>query len=606
MNDGPHVSVVIPVHNGGPYLLAQLDAVAESIRSLDAEIVVVDNLSDDGSAAMAHAWAKRRGQRLTVAEAAERAGDGYARNVGIRAASAPLLLFCDADDVVDLGWVQGMVAALRTNDVVTGVLEVADTCPEWAKRASFAPLRSMPLTLQGVAYAVGASMAYRRQVHDVVGGWDERFAIGGDDVALSIRAQRAGFRMGLASAAVCRYALRTSLRDALRQQGSYGRGEAQLIAHYAPQLDRGLIMDLGAFCLDAVKIARHSRNLDDLRVGLLHLRFHGARAASLVRFRRQESYRPSGGFLRGRLARSVPVALRSPSMARAVAERSWSQPVVEFTFPPGVPVVGGLGARAPAPIASIYSRPGPSIEPSTLALTQRILPTGGGLLDIGANIGLFSIVALRQVGPSGSVVAIEPNPALGDVLSSNLERHRSPNGAMTVLRAAASAERGFLDLWLPPNGLVGGVAPSPYVDERGRWVTVDALPIDLLGLTDLDVIKIDVEGWEPEVLTGLSQTIKRNPGACLVIELNPSCLARAGHSVDDLVAHPSLEDHELWVIDDDIPQNPDDPRLVPLAACDDQIHALTCDDQWFKNVIAVPRGRIAWFEREIVGTMSAG
>lgn len=228
MNDGPHVSVVIPVHNGGPYLLAQLDAVAESIRSLDAEIVVVDNLSDDGSAAMAHAWAKRRGQRLTVAEAAERAGDGYARNVGIRAASAPLLLFCDADDVVSSKWATSLVDALRSGaEYVTGPLDVDRLNPAWVRASRGRTIFTEPAAFHGIPFAHGCNMGFTRDALERVGPIDEQLPLG-CEIDLAIRAWREGIAMGWVDEAVVHYRLRSDLRSIYRQGRTYGRARPLL------------------------------------------------------------------------------------------------------------------------------------------------------------------------------------------------------------------------------------------------------------------------------------------------------------------------------------------------------------------------------------------
>ena len=85
--------------------------------------------------------------------------------------------------------------------------------------------RSRPATTR-----VSASLACRREVHDAIGGWDERFGAAADDVAFSLAAQRAGYRIGFAEDAVCHYRVRTTLRGVLAQQWRYGRGLATLNA----------------------------------------------------------------------------------------------------------------------------------------------------------------------------------------------------------------------------------------------------------------------------------------------------------------------------------------------------------------------------------------
>jgi FkbM family methyltransferase len=592
----PFVSVVIPARNASSTIGEQLRALSRQTYSGEFEVIVTGNQCTDDTQEVVESFAVALPDLHYVA-ADDRAGASHARNVGVASTRGDALLFCDADDVVDPGWVGGMVTALHDADVVAGVLEPRGRSPGWAVRNSFVPVRAMPVTLQGVAYAVGASMAYRREVHGAIGGWDDRFVVGGDDVAVSLKAQRAGFRMGFADDAVCRYTLRRTVRQAARQQRTYGRGEALLVTLYAPELDRGLAMDLGTLCRDVLRLAVSARSVDDLRTWILQMSFQGSRMVSLARLRRHAGREAARHHVRAQIASAVPPVLRTRRLSRIIAAREWHQPIVEFTFPPGTPTLEGLGAQAPASVASCYSRLGPLLEPKTLSVANRLLSDGGKLLDIGANIGLFSMAALRRVGPSGSVVAVEPNPGLMQVLSSNLERHRDPDAAWSIIRGAAGAERGALDLWISPNSLVGGVAPSPYYQGDGERVTVEVLPLDELHLTGLDLIKIDVEGYEPEVLTGLADTIRRNPAVCLVLELNPACLERGGHRIDDLLSHEVLDGHRMWVIDDSA--SPPAPAIEPLVDVRARIDTVGVDEQWFRNVIAVPVERAEWFEREV-------
>lgn len=133
---------------------------------------------------------------------------------------------------------------------------------------------------------------------------------------------------------------------------------------------------------------------------------------------------------------------------------------------------------------------------------------GETVIDLGANLGVFATRAARLVGPGGRVVAVEPHPA-------NFER------------LAANARRNGLT-WVAPVNAAAGEAPGEaalFVHERGinhslslarassrtlpvRVTTVDALVAEL-GLTRVDLIKLDIEGFVPQALRGARETLRR-------------------------------------------------------------------------------------------------
>jgi FkbM family methyltransferase len=108
------------------------------------------------------------------------------------------------------------------------------------------------------------------------------------------------------------------------------------------------------------------------------------------------------------------------------------------------------------------------------------------------------------------VVSIEPNPALAAAL-----RARFP--AVRVIEAAASDHNGQARLWLPPGGR-GAEGRASLEHTSDRAITVRRVTIDSLGLTDVRLIKMDVEGHETLALRGAEQTIKRD-SPVLVVEL---------------------------------------------------------------------------------------
>jgi FkbM family methyltransferase len=139
-------------------------------------------------------------------------------------------------------------------------------------------------------------------------------------------------------------------------------------------------------------------------------------------------------------------------------------------------------------------------EPDITALFRRLVSPGSTVLDVGANVGYFSILA-RELG--ASVHAFEPNPLVRALLTRSVSL--GPGG-IEVVPVACSDHEGAMLLYLaePGNtGMTSLTAPTSVSAERRREVEVIKLDdyVRAAGLRP-DVVKIDVEGHEREVLAG--------------------------------------------------------------------------------------------------------
>lgn len=137
------------------------------------------------------------------------------------------------------------------------------------------------------------------------------------------------------------------------------------------------------------------------------------------------------------------------------------------------------------------------------AFIRQQLPRAGTFLDIGANAGMFSLFASSLLGAGGCVVAVEPQPGLFARLLYNMTvaNDLASEGVRTVLaQTAVGPENGTAELAVPNE--LGQASLSPHVG--GARMSVPLIPLgDLLrreGVTRVDVMKIDVEGYEDEVL----------------------------------------------------------------------------------------------------------
>lgn len=276
--DRPAVSVVIPVFNGADVIATQVRAVSGQLREGD-EIIVANNRSTDGTQQVLESLVKDS-RYLRIIEAPERPGVNYARNTGIQASRNPNILLCDADDRVSDTWISALAAGLERADVVGGLTRLCD------RQGVVMEERRLETIFGHLPYALGGNLGVRRNVFERVGGFDESFVRGHDEVEFAWRAQQAGFTLGFAEAAVIDYVQRPDARAAVRQYRNYGRTSIQLWTRYQHVVPAGQVSFKGAVLSVARKarigrdVARGTASLSESRawgysVGVLegHLRY---------------------------------------------------------------------------------------------------------------------------------------------------------------------------------------------------------------------------------------------------------------------------------------------------------------------------------------------
>ena len=178
-------------------------------------------------------------------------------------------------------------------------------------------------------------------------------------------------------------------------------------------------------------------------------------------------------------------------------------------------------------------------EHEEIALVRSYLRPGATVLDVGANMGYYAALASEAVGPSGRVLAFEPYIPLASRLTRVFADHRT----VTVVPLAIGNTPGELTLWVPPDSW-GNIDPSvvPYVDGM-QAVQVEVTTLDAtcarLGVGDVALLKIDVEGFEPEVLQGATDLFGRGAIRAVFIEMNRPLLGARGwtpEQVDQAIA----------------------------------------------------------------------
>jgi len=166
-------------------------------------------------------------------------------------------------------------------------------------------------------------------------------------------------------------------------------------------------------------------------------------------------------------------------------------------------------------------------EPAETALLLEQLAPGDTVVDVGANIGWYTVLASRAVGEDGLVIAFEPDPTNFELLRRNVEANGCHN--VRLERKALSNERGTIELFLH-NRNKGMHSALAFQTPDGS-IEVEAIPLDDY-LADvprpIDFVKIDVEGAEGMVLEGMRETLVSNAQLKLLVEFAPKRLRRSG------------------------------------------------------------------------------
>lgn len=153
---------------------------------------------------------------------------------------------------------------------------------------------------------------------------------------------------------------------------------------------------------------------------------------------------------------------------------------------------------------------------------------GMTFLDIGANVGYYTALALPRIGSTGRVIALEPDPENFHYLQATIRANRAAN--VIAIPKAAGAAAGSMKMYTSStnrgdNRLYANTWSDGSCDVE--VCTIDDL-LHELGIGAVDLIKMDVQGFEGHVLEGMKETIRRSPNLTAMIEFWPFGLQSAG------------------------------------------------------------------------------
>lgn len=163
-----------------------------------------------------------------------------------------------------------------------------------------------------------------------------------------------------------------------------------------------------------------------------------------------------------------------------------------------------------------------------------IVRPGMTVLDVGGNLGLYTLLLARLVGPAGKVITFEPDPDVFALLRQNLDLNHCANVEAHNLALGRTRSRLRLRRLILNSG-------DNTLGQGGsglfrREVDVEVVSFDEFrpGLRP-DLVKVDVQGWELDVLRGMERTLAAEPAPQLYLEYWPAGFRRAGYTAPELV-----------------------------------------------------------------------
>ncbi len=182
------------------------------------------------------------------------------------------------------------------------------------------------------------------------------------------------------------------------------------------------------------------------------------------------------------------------------------------------------------------------LDPKVSDIVDKVVRAGDTCIDVGANLGLVSLRMAEKVGPNGHVHAFEPQPQMIDYLKNTLSRRVISN--ITLHEIALGSATGTLTLSVPPgNAGRASLMPSEWPDDDTFDVEVRTLTecMKNLGWGPVSLVKIDVEGFESEVITGGIEYIRSSPPWVFIVEEHALIIGKKLPLVLELLAVSGYE-----------------------------------------------------------------
>lgn len=174
-------------------------------------------------------------------------------------------------------------------------------------------------------------------------------------------------------------------------------------------------------------------------------------------------------------------------------------------------------------------------EKAELTVYKALLRKASMIVDVGGNIGLYTVIGARYMNPMGRIVTFEPVPSNVDHLKINISLN-SVEKKVTVEPLAIGENDGMIDLFISEKSLGNHSASSDNAGKNSKKISINKTSIDNYyrknNIENLDILKIDIEGYDYFALKGALKTINKYKPT-LFIEFIPDLVRNCGINPED-------------------------------------------------------------------------
>jgi len=187
-------------------------------------------------------------------------------------------------------------------------------------------------------------------------------------------------------------------------------------------------------------------------------------------------------------------------------------------------------------------------EPFTTEIFKKVVKEGDTVVDLGTNVGYFTLLAAKIVGGRGKVYSFEPHPKSYDLLNKNIEVNEYSN--IVPVQKAVTNSVGTAKFFLASRWYSG-----TFYQERGRakFIEVQTETLDhFFQETNnaINVIKMDIEGGEMNALLGMDRVIHQSKTLKMFIEFSPVHLKNAGHTPKEFLDKLKSYNFSIFIVDE--------------------------------------------------------
>jgi FkbM family methyltransferase len=254
--------------------------------------------------------------------------------------------------------------------------------------------------------------------------------------------------------------------------------------------------------------------------------------------------------------------LMSLGISRAIRKIPLAYPAYKFLYRRWVPrdelFVNAHGHKlfldpGDMGMARAFLLSGGEWEETETRLFSSFVKKGMTVVDVGANVGYYTLLAARLVGENGKVFAFEPGPDNLALLKQNVKENGYKN---VVLVQKAVSDKTATARLLIDRSSSGGHSLSAFRDSAD-FVDVETVSLDeyFAGRSErIDVLKIDAEGAEMAILNGMHRLLERNPDVTLLTEFFPRAIRAFGYPPEEYVRRLGAYGFEIYPIEEDRPE----------------------------------------------------